>query len=224
MTYLQTTCNHVEIVTNLQLPCWMKFLRALNVLAEGDQNFTAEIEDNKFKGESSFITVRTSSCGKVMFSQASVILSTGGGEVYTYTPRQTPPQQTPTPGQPPPSLETGTAADGTHPIGINCILVGITLLQRRISSAYCRFSGTPHFKCRHCTNFGGSVCIVGGNRQSWWHKTQKANLFLLRSKVLWSVVLDFGIFVDLARTTSSKSNAISSSLVFKWFKFILILS
>ena len=24
---------------------------ALNVLAEGDQNFTAEIEDNKFKGE-----------------------------------------------------------------------------------------------------------------------------------------------------------------------------
>ena len=51
---------------------------ALNVLAEGDQNFTAEIEDNKFKGQSSFITVRTSSCGKVMFSQASAILSTGG--------------------------------------------------------------------------------------------------------------------------------------------------
>ena len=30
-----------------------------------------------------FITARNNSCGKVMFSQASVILSTGGGGGYT---------------------------------------------------------------------------------------------------------------------------------------------
>ena len=91
---------------------------ALNVLAEGDQNFTAEIEDNKFKGKLSFITVRNSSCGKVMFSQASVILSREGGGVHI-PPRQTPPSRHPPLGSHLHSLETGTAADGTHPIGIN---------------------------------------------------------------------------------------------------------
>ena len=92
---------------------------------------------------------------------------------------------------------------------LECILVGITLLQRRISCAYCRFFGTPHFKCRHCTNFGGSVCIVvvTDNPDDTKRKRQ--------SIVKCSVGLC--IFVDLARTTSSKSNAISSSLVFKWF-------
>ena len=55
------------------------------------------------------ITVRNSSCEKVMFSQASVILFTGGS---------TPPlSQTPSP---PP--ESTTAADGTHPTGMHSCL------------------------------------------------------------------------------------------------------
>ena len=46
------------------------------------------------------------SCGKVMFSQASVILSTGGGGVWQippgrHPPGQTPPWQTPLPGRHP---------------------------------------------------------------------------------------------------------------------------
>ena len=87
--------------------------------------------------------------GKVMFSQVSVILSTGG-KVYTHwktlplgrhpqadTPlRQTPPRQTspsrqtPLPirqtprRQTPPPHETATAVDGTHPTGMHsCKLV-----------------------------------------------------------------------------------------------------
>ena len=79
-----------------------------------------------------FITIYNSSCGKVMFSQASVILSTGGGvHPQADTPlgthpldRHLPPGQTPTP---PPPL-------GRHPtlrrplrrtvrILLECILV-----------------------------------------------------------------------------------------------------
>ena len=73
------------------------------------------------------------SCGKVIFSQASVILSTWGGCVWQTpparadTPRetllgQTPPGQTPPgrhlPGQTPP-LPAATAEDGTHPTGMH---------------------------------------------------------------------------------------------------------
>ena len=50
------------------------------------------------------------SCGKVMFSQASVILFTGGGGVADTTPRQTPPS---------PWVDTPLARDplGRHPPG-----------------------------------------------------------------------------------------------------------
>ena len=93
--------------------------------------------------EAIIVTIRNSSCRKVMFSQASVILSTGGrcttpgqtsplGETppgrhppgrfpsWTYNPPppavQTPPRQTPPPPQ------TATAAHGTHPTGMHsCI-------------------------------------------------------------------------------------------------------
>ena len=51
-----------------------------------------------------FITVR-SSCGKVMFSQASVILSTVGGGVHGRGVCV--------------AGETATAADGTHPTGMH---------------------------------------------------------------------------------------------------------
>ena len=67
------------------------------------------------------------SCGKVIFSQASIILSTGGGD-----PEQTPPwEDTPglgkhpppgrhPPGQtPPPIPAVATAVDGTHPTGMH---------------------------------------------------------------------------------------------------------
>ena len=64
--------------------------------------------------------------GKVMFSQASVILFTGGyPSMYwgRHPPRQTPPpcaDATP-PGRHPP---TATAADGTHPTGLHsCLLL-----------------------------------------------------------------------------------------------------
>ena len=67
------------------------------------------------------------SCGKLMFSQASVILSTGG-----CLPGQTPSGQTPSlgrhPGQTPPMgrhsradspVQMAIAADGTHPTGMH---------------------------------------------------------------------------------------------------------
>ena len=71
-----------------------------------------------------FFTVRKSSCRKVMFSQASVILSTGG---LADTPRQTYPWADPQAPPPPPRQtplqaddleETATAADGMHPTGL----------------------------------------------------------------------------------------------------------
>ena len=69
------------------------------------------------------------SCGKVIFSQASIILSTGG--VCQTPPGQTPPVQTSPslPRQPSswadtlwagtPPRQTATAADGTHPTGMH---------------------------------------------------------------------------------------------------------
>ena len=66
-----------------------------------------------------------SSCGKVMFSQASVILSTGGCLADTPLGRQAPPpgQTSPPPGRHPPGRhlpqETANAADGTHPTGMH---------------------------------------------------------------------------------------------------------
>ena len=77
------------------------------------------------------------SCGKVMFSQASVILFTGGvsgrhppgqtppgrHSLGRHTPVQTPPVQASSwadipPGRHP-SQQAATAADGTHPIGMH---------------------------------------------------------------------------------------------------------
>ena len=60
---------------------------------------------------SSLVTVRNSSCGKVMFSQASLILSTGRG---WGSGRHPPPGQTP-PGRPPPPW--ADTQPGKHPLG-----------------------------------------------------------------------------------------------------------
>ena len=57
---------------------------------------------------SDIFTICNSSCGKVMFSQGSVILSTG--EVYIPLGRHPP-------GRHPP--KTATAVDGTHPTGMH---------------------------------------------------------------------------------------------------------
>ena len=84
-----------------------------------------------------FITVRNSSCGKVMFSQACVKNSVRG-EVYTPPDTDPPPGQTPhlpdtawadtpldthprhnPPRQTPPPTPTTTAADDTHPTGMH---------------------------------------------------------------------------------------------------------
>ena len=99
-----------------------------------------------------------SSCGKVKFSQASVILSTGGG-LYTSQPdtnplgrhplRQTPPQaDTPQADTPP---ETTTAADGMHHAGMHSRLYLVSTRGVQIAScsviqtkgpAYCYFDCT----------------------------------------------------------------------------------
>ena len=57
------------------------------------------------------------SCGKVMFSQASVILFTGGVYPSMHWGRH-PPRQTPLPWADPPP-PTATAAEGTHPTGMH---------------------------------------------------------------------------------------------------------
>ena len=62
------------------------------------------------------VTIRKQSCGKVMFSQASVKNYVHGGEVST-PPGRHPPEQTP-PVQIPPQ-QTAAAADGTHPTGMH---------------------------------------------------------------------------------------------------------
>ena len=54
------------------------------------------------------ITVRNSSCEKVMFSQASVILFTGGSTPPSFADSLPP--------------ESATAADGTHPTGMHSCL------------------------------------------------------------------------------------------------------
>ena len=60
------------------------------------------------------VTVPNSSCGKVMFSQASVILSTAGRcTPRTDTPRQTPPGRPPGQTTPPPPRQT--TPSGRHP-------------------------------------------------------------------------------------------------------------
>ena len=66
-----------------------------------------------------FITARNSSCGKVMFSQASVILSVGGCLSHCllgYIP------QADTPWEDTPPPEMATAADGRHPPGMHSCL------------------------------------------------------------------------------------------------------
>ena len=67
-----------------------------------------------------------SSCGKVMFSKESVILSTGGVSVRHPLGRQAPPQadtsrKTPPPAgrHPPPPQETANVGNGTHPTGMH---------------------------------------------------------------------------------------------------------
>ena len=65
-----------------------------------------------------------------MFSQAYVILSTGGGGVWQIPPwADTPGQIPPPPGRhlprqtPAPPQQTATAADGTHSTGMHSCLV-----------------------------------------------------------------------------------------------------
>ena len=78
------------------------------------------------------------SCGKVMFSQTSVILFTRGGVCVADTPGQTPPAQCMPGYTPPPSAcwdshpprpvhagicpQPATAVDGTHPTGMHSCL------------------------------------------------------------------------------------------------------
>ena len=89
------------------------------------------------------ITVRNSSCRKVMFLRLSVSHSVhrgiGGG---VHLPRQTPPRQTPpranTP--PPPHQEdithkTATAADSTHPTGMHSWLDKVTSFACHLKKA-----------------------------------------------------------------------------------------
>ena len=58
------------------------------------------------------------SCGKVMFSQASVILFTGGVWQTRHLSRHPPPGRHP-PGLTPPFQQTAIAADDMHPTGIH---------------------------------------------------------------------------------------------------------
>ena len=60
------------------------------------------------------------SCGKVMFSQASVILFAGG--CLEDTPLGRHPHGQPTPNGQTPPQQTATAADGTHPTGVHSCL------------------------------------------------------------------------------------------------------
>ena len=68
------------------------------------------------------ITVRNSSCGKVMFSQACVKNSVQGGCLPHCICWDTPPDTHTSPGHtplPPPLPETATAVDGTHSTGMH---------------------------------------------------------------------------------------------------------
>ena len=86
------------------------------------------------------ITIRNSSCGKVMFSQACVKNSIHGGGgrgvclqvrgVYTPLGRH-PLRQTP-PGQTPPPKETASAADGTHPTGIHSCISNLNTNNKNV--------------------------------------------------------------------------------------------
>ena len=95
------------------------------------------------------------SCGKVMFSQAFVILFIGvlgvadtpTGQTLPWadtTPGQTPPRQTPPPhGQTPPHQQTATAADGTHPTGMHsCLLKDCTYFMSVLCTFYSRNGGS----------------------------------------------------------------------------------
>ena len=70
----------------------------------------------KFGYGKRFVTVHNSSCGKVMFSQASVILSTEGVVSGRHTPLlgRHPRADTPLPAQAPPSQADTTALLGRH--------------------------------------------------------------------------------------------------------------
>ena len=78
------------------------------------------------------VTVRNSSCGKVMFSQASVCPQGGGVHPLGRHPlpqADTPSHQADTPLWPDttPNHETATSADGTHPTGMHsCSICSFT--------------------------------------------------------------------------------------------------
>ena len=76
------------------------------------ENYLSD-EEEKLRGLLVMVVMVKHFCGNVMFSQASVILFTGGG-VYPnmHWSRHPPPGQT----TPPRPL---TAVDGTHPIGMH---------------------------------------------------------------------------------------------------------
>ena len=83
------------------------------------------------------ITVRNSSCRKVMFLHLSVIMFTGG--VCSGTPLgQTSPWEYTPPRAEPPS-ETATAADGTHPTGMHSCIC-----RRLINTVTIPFHYTGH--------------------------------------------------------------------------------
>ena len=114
-----------------------------------------------------FFTVCKRSCGKVMFSQVSVIQLRG--EVYT--PGQTPPpgrHRSPPPGQTPPQ-QTATATDGTHPTGMHsCLAIDLPIIScvaQPSLSCPSEFPGRPppttmsvvaFFNCLYILIFGGN--------------------------------------------------------------------
>ena len=79
-----------------------------------------------------FFIIRNSSCGKVMFSQASVILFTGRVSVPVHagihtTPREIHPRADTTGQTPPPQANTPPSRDGNCNRLLECILVVNTL-------------------------------------------------------------------------------------------------
>ena len=101
------------------------------------------------------------SCGKVMFSQASVILFTGecipactGAD----TPWQTPPwADTPQADTPLQTPMTATAADGMHPTGMHSCLFNTNMNGTNTKCYYIWLTALPYwFKLVYAQNFGNS--------------------------------------------------------------------
>ena len=96
------------------LQLWRNATRLTLTLTQAQ---TLRVNRLRNNAQISVITVRNSSCGKVMFSLVSLCPGGRCTPLYAEThPGQTPPRLTP-PRHPPP--EMATAVDGTHPTGMH---------------------------------------------------------------------------------------------------------